>query len=124
MDDQIQVAMAVDVSETRPGRVQFRTGHPGGGGNVLESPIPQVAVEHVQPIQSAEVKITQTVAIHVTGGHARAIEKYRIGEITLRREVIGKGNTSGLRWQEGEAGLPRRRHRQLPPATAGLRLPI
>src|SRR5712664_221446 len=83
IDDHIQVAIAVDVGEYRPRGIQLRASHPGGGGNVLEFPISQIAVEHVRPIQSAEVKITQTVAIHITGGHARAIEKNRIGEITF-----------------------------------------
>ena len=76
IDYQVQVAVAVDVSKNRSGGIQLRTGHSSNRGNVLKFPISQVAIERIRSIQSAEVKIAQSVAIHVTGSHARAIEEH------------------------------------------------
>ena len=92
IDDQVQVPIAVDVSEYRAGRVQGRAGHSGSSRNVLEFPTAKVAVEHIRPIQTAEVKIAQTIAIHVPGSHTRAVEKDRVGEVTFRGQTVGHKN--------------------------------
>ena len=57
IDDQVQIAVAVDVSENRAGRVQGRAVHSGSNRNVLEIPIAKIVVEHVRTFQSAEIKI-------------------------------------------------------------------
>ena len=74
IDDQVQIAIAVDVGQNRAGRVQGRAGHPGRSRHVLEFPTTKIVVEHIRPIQSAEVKIAQTIAIHVPGSHTRAVD--------------------------------------------------
>ena len=89
IDDQVQIAIAVDVREYRAGRVQGRAGHSGSSRNVLEFPTAKITVEHIRPIQSAEVKIAQTIAVHVPGSHTRAVEKHRVGEVTFCGQTVG-----------------------------------
>src|SRR5258708_29226692 len=124
IDQQVQVAVAVNVGENRAGRILVSTTDPGGVGDVLKSPIAKIAEEFVVAIEAAEVEVAKAVAIDIPERDPGAAQQIAVGNRSLIRNEIRKKNPGGFRQQESEASLARRRHRQLAPAIAGTGLPI
>src|SRR5579859_6487520 len=64
-DDQVQIAIAVNVHERRPDGMLSRTSDAGTRSNILEAPVAQITIEHVRPVDGAKIKVAQTIAIHI-----------------------------------------------------------
>src|SRR6266571_5147382 len=74
VDQQVQVAVAIHVRERGAGGKLSGTCHAGTGSNVGEPPSAKIPVEGVVAFQTAEIDITQSVAIHVTERDPGAVE--------------------------------------------------
>ena len=95
IDNQIQGAVAVEVGERGPGRVQVVAGHAGARGDVLKLPIAQVAIKRAGAADVAEEEIAPAVAIHVSRRHAGAVEQNLIGQMPLFRQKIRECDSRG-----------------------------
>ena len=93
--DQIQVAIAIQIGKGGSGGVQARTSHTGLVGDVLKLPIAQIPKQRIGTIQPTEVKIHQTVAVHIPRRHAGTVQVNLVGDVTFNGEVVGKGNSCG-----------------------------
>jgi hypothetical protein len=72
VDQQVEIAVAIDIDQHRPG------GHLADTGRLaerhgLEAPLSPVAVELVGAVQAAEIEVRAAIAIHITEGHAGSI---------------------------------------------------
>ena len=103
--NQVQGAVPINIDQCGPRTIEIRTGNTGLFGNIFELPVPKIAVETVAAFQAAEIDITSTVTIHVTGGHTRAAGKYLAGQEALLGNGIGENNTRLLSRHEGEPVL-------------------
>ena len=65
VDDQVEVAVAVQIGEGGARRGQTRRSDASPASDVLEPPVSPVAVEGVRAGQVAEVQVAPAVAIHV-----------------------------------------------------------
>src|SRR5260221_5770038 len=75
IDEQIQIAIAIDIGQHGPSGELPLASHTGLGGDVLEPPVAQVFVEDIPALQITKIKIAPSVAIHVAGGNARTISQ-------------------------------------------------
>jgi hypothetical protein len=107
-DEQVEVAIAIDVGEHRAGGIQIRTSHARTIGDVREAPVAQVSVKHVGAIQATEIQIHHSVSVHVAGGHTRSIEQDLVRKVPLLREKISERYPGYLGRDRREAGLPGR----------------
>ena len=83
IDHEIQVAIAVDVGERSPGRIQIRAIHSRCFGDILEFPIAQVAVKLALRTQATEEEITPTISIDITCRDAGTVEQNLVGQVPL-----------------------------------------
>ena len=120
---QIQIAVAVDVGEHAAGRELVRTGDPGPGRDVLEPPIPEVAIEHVVAFKPAEIDVHPAVAIDIAERHTRADFVEAVGGHRGIRQPVAEGNPGVAGLQQREARVTARRNRQRGETIAGALLP-
>src|SRR6185369_6918528 len=76
IDEQVQIAVAVHVDQHCAGGKLPLTTNPGPGlvSHVLKAPVAQVAVKHIMIFQTAQIDVTETVAIDIAQGKTRSIE--------------------------------------------------
>lgn len=103
VDQQVQVGIAIHIDQHRAG------GHLANTGGLadrhgLEAPLAQVAVELVGAVQTAEVEVWPTIAVHVADGHARTIVGHRVGEVGIADQDIGEGHPGCGRIHQREPG--------------------
>src|SRR3989442_5492796 len=67
-DDQVQLAVAVDVGKNRAARGLVCASNTSARSDIFELAVSEIAVECVGAIQIAEVQIAQSIAIEITGG--------------------------------------------------------
>ena len=65
VDDQIQIAVAVDVGKGRAGASASMISDAGCLGDALEFPIPEIAIENVVAVDAAEIKVAPAIAVHI-----------------------------------------------------------
>ena len=104
IDDQVEVAVTIEINQRAAGRRNIGAGHAGGLGFIGEPPVAQVAIQTASPIEAAKKQIAPAVAIHVTRRHAGAVEENLIGEMALLREDVGKSDSALRRRQASETG--------------------
>ena len=123
-DQEVQVAVAVDVGEHGAGRVAAGHRDAGRRGDVLEAPVAQVAVQGIRALVAGEVDVGAAVSIHVPQRHAAALRQVTVPERAVERDGVGESNAGAGREQLGEAGPAPGRYAQRAPAVAGLSLPL
>ena len=72
-DEQIGIAVVVDVGERAPDRDLVGHGQPGAGGDVLEATIAQVLPQLAGTELGHEIEIGETVAVDVRGAQSAAV---------------------------------------------------
>ena len=80
IDNQIQVTVAVDISERCAGRIQSGTCYASRFSDVLKFPVAQVAIQDVRSVQPTKKQITPSITVHVPRGNAGTIEINLVGE--------------------------------------------
>src|SRR5882762_1754928 len=95
IDDQIEIAVAIQVGQRSPGGGQTGASHPGLGRDVLELPVAEIPVEGVGPIQCTEVEVAPAIPIDVTSGDPRSVEENLVGEVTRLRQGVGEEDARG-----------------------------
>ena len=122
-DEQVQVAVAVHVGQHRSRGVTPRQRDARLGGDVLEPPATQVAVQNVRALVAREIDVGKAVPVHVAQGHAAALRQVAVPERAVEGDRVGEVD-AGLGW--GKLGEPRTataRHAQLAPPVPRLLVP-
>ena len=70
VDEQVKVAVAVDIGKSRSGRIGTLASNASPGGDILKLPVTQIAIENIRAVQSAKIKVAPSVSVHVASGHA------------------------------------------------------
>ena len=109
VDQQIGMAVAVDIGKRRPGGKLTGTTHAGRPGDVGELPAAEIPVQPVGSLQVGEVEIAQAVAVHVGGGHTRAVVGHGVGEEHLAKQPVGETQPGERRRQSFKTGWARSR---------------
>ena len=102
-DEQIEIAIAVEIHEHCAGGIDASARNPRGVGDILEFPVAEVSVERVRTVQSTEIEIAPAVAVDITGGHARAVQENVVGQRTRFGHDIGEPNAGGFRGLQFES---------------------
>ena len=105
IDDEVQIAVAIQIDQRGAGGRQIRTGHACRLSNVLKFPMAQVAVEAVPTVEAAKIQVAPTIPVDVPRRDARAVEQDLIGEMPLRGELISEENPGAVRRQQRESGF-------------------
>ena len=105
IDDQIEIAVAVEVGQQRAARIHSRAANASAGGNVFKAPVAEVAVERVVTFKPAKINITEPVAIHVSSSYSATVEQNLVRFIALDGDEIRELNARSAGWQAREAGL-------------------
>src|SRR4030095_14233199 len=92
VDQQIQVAVAIDVRKSRSRRILLPARDSCFTGDVLKSPVPKIPVEHARSAELAEEEIAPDVAVNVSSSRPRPAEQIPIRDGTLVGEVVCKGD--------------------------------
>src|SRR3989454_7727538 len=92
-------------------------GDAGLGGDVLEAPIAQVAVQGVRPFVAREVDVGKPVAVDVAQRHAPALRQMAVPERAVEGDRVDEADAGPRSGQLSEArSPPARGHMQLAPA--------
>ena len=110
VDQQVGVAVAVDIGEHRAGGELPGTTDPGRIGDVGELPAAEIPVQPICSLQIGEVEVAQAVAIHVGGGDSGPIVSHGIGEEHFAEQPIGETQAGQRRRQEFKTGVARSRN--------------
>src|SRR5438876_8172918 len=92
IDQQVQVAVAVNIREYGASRGLAFTSDAGSGRDILELPFAEIAEEPVVSFDRAKIEIAQPVAVDVSGRHAGAIEENVVRQGMFFGKVIGEVN--------------------------------
>src|SRR5690242_11464723 len=111
VDDQVEVTIAVKVDKSCACRPLPHTGHPCLVRDIFETQIAQVAVKPILTIRPAEVEVTQSIAIHISGCDTRPVEENMVGKMRLLGNHVGKGNSRLGSSEQLESGLAGLRYR-------------
>ena len=82
--------VTVNVRESRPHRVEIRTGYTRTRRDVLEFPIAEIPIKDIVAIQAAKVEIAKAIAIDIAGGNPGTAQKNAIGNRARLGKSIGK----------------------------------
>ena len=93
IDNQVQIAIAIQVGKRGAGRVQTVAGDAGRLSDIRKLPVAQIVIECAGTAQVTEEQIAQAVAIDVSRRNARAVEKNLIGQVPLFGKRIGEGDS-------------------------------
>src|ERR1044071_9601012 len=104
-DEQIQFAVAIDISENSAGRILPRAAHSRSGRHIFELPVAQIAIERVVCIQTAKVEIAQAIAVDITRRHAGSVQKIPIDNGARFGNVIAEANPKSGRFELNESNL-------------------
>src|SRR6266404_2088054 len=66
IDEQVQVAIAIEVRQHSAGRVLVWASDAGRLRDILEFPIPKISIEHIGTLDSTKINVTPPVAIDIT----------------------------------------------------------
>jgi len=81
VNDEIEVAIAIDVGERGPRRIGIGHGDAGRCCDILELPIPEIAIEDIRSVQGTKVEIAPAVTVDIAGGNARSVEQDLVGKM-------------------------------------------
>jgi len=97
-DEQIRVAVVIDVGERAPHADRVGHGQPGLGGDVHEPAAAGVFPELVGTELRHEIEIGETIAIHVRGAHAAPVVVVRqlVAPAGVVHDPVLKGDPAGL----------------------------
>ena len=109
VDQQVGVSVAVDIGKRRAGGKLPGAPHAGRPGDVGELPAAEVPVQPVGSLQVGEVEVAQAVAVHVGGGHTRAVVGHGVGEEHLPEQPVGEIQPGERRRQPFKTGVARSR---------------
>jgi len=84
------MAIAIDVSEYRPGRELPGAAYSGLVGDILEMPTSQIPIETIAAFHAAKIEVAPTIAIDVTGGHTGSSEAELASGAAFPRQHISK----------------------------------
>ena len=122
-DEQVQVAVAVDVGEDGAGREAPRHRDARLGRDVLEAPVAQIAVQGVRALVARQVNVGKPVSIHVAQGDPAALRQVAVPEGAVEGNGIGESNP-GPGWRQLDKARPAAAgHIELMPASSGLFVP-
>src|SRR5262245_35112123 len=93
--EQIQIPIAVEISEHAAGRELIWASDARFGGDVLELPIAEISIEHIVPFKAAEINVHPTIAIDIAEGHAGANFAQSVGCDRRIRQPVAESD-SGL----------------------------
>ena len=79
-DEQVEIAVSIDIRKRRPTGKLGGTRRAGGGGGVLKLPVAKVAVHHVAAIEPTEVNVATPVIVIVAQRHTGTVEKVLVGD--------------------------------------------
>ncbi len=122
-EQQVEVAVAVDVGEHGAGGEALGGGHAAGGGGLGEAPGALVEVEGVGALDAGEVEVGPAVGVHIPNRHPRAVHQEPVLERAGLADPVDEVETGPGSVELGEAGAASVGHRQLPPAVAALVMP-
>ena len=92
-ENQVEVAVAVEVDQRRAGRVPVARADARGGRHVRELPTPEVAVESAASFGAGKEQVRAPVTIHVAErdtrslGKATVADERRIADLILERDT-------------------------------------
>src|SRR5437868_3616345 len=86
VDDQIEIAVAIDIGKGSAGASASTISDAGFLGDVLEFPIPEIAIENVVAVDAAKIKVTPAVAVHIARGDAGTIQEDLVGDVAFKRQ--------------------------------------
>src|SRR5213082_448679 len=121
---QIQIAIAIDVREHGAGGRLIGAGDARFRGDLHKLPVAEVAIKRVEAVQAAKVEIAQTVAVHVPGSDAGAVQINLVRERALLGKRVGKKNARLIRGKSSESGFSLCRKCQRRATITFVRLPI
>ena len=122
-DEQIEVAVTVDVGEHGARGMATGQRDAGPGRDVFEAGVAQVAVQGVRALVAREVDIGEAVAVHVAQRDAAALCQVAVPQGAVDGDGVGEAN-SGAWWRQlGEPRTAARRRVQLAPTITGLVVP-
>src|SRR5260370_22576779 len=121
-NQQIQPAVAVDVGEHGSATNVVGGVNPCFVGHVLESPAPEVPVEGVASLQTAQEDVGTTVAVEIADGHAAAVFQDTVSCAGPIIENVRELESSALRRQLRETGSAFPGDLQFPPLAMHLRM--
>ncbi len=113
IDQQIEVAISIQVSEHRAGGELSGTSDTRWVGNILEFPSSEIAKQFVRVFCAAQINVAPAVAIHVPQGDPGAVFEDLVVEREDFRKLIGKSESGGAGIESSESGFAFRgdRHR-------------
>src|SRR5205809_7588362 len=75
VNDQIEVAVAIDVGEAGAGGIQAGAANPGGGGYIFEMPVAEIAEEMTASTETSEEEIAPSVTVDVARGNTGTVQE-------------------------------------------------
>src|SRR6266513_6288701 len=125
IDQQVQITVSVDVGEDSARRILASATDAGGVRDIFKVPVAEIAEEFVVvAVETAQIDITQAVAVHITERNPRTVQQILVGDRSLIGDEIRKKNRGGFSRQKRETGLADLGHRQFAPPAAWSGLPI
>src|SRR6266571_7179055 len=103
-NQQVQPAVAVDVGEHGSATNVIGGVNPCLEGYVLESPIPEVPVEGVASLQTAQEDVGMAVAVEIADGHAAAVLQDAVSRAGPIIENVREVNSRAFWRQLSETG--------------------
>ena len=122
-DEQIEVAVPVDVGEDGARRVAAGHRDAGPGGNVFEVKVAQVAVQGVRALVAGQVDVGEAVAVHVPQRDSAALRQVAVPERAVERDGVGESDAGARRRQLREPRPPPRGNAESAPAIPWLVVP-
>ena len=95
--NQIEVAIAIDVCKRRTGRVAITRTHSRARRDVFELPVPQIAIEGATPFGAREKDVWLTIAVDIAQRHPATLTKHAVSAEDLLTRDILKTNTGCAR---------------------------
>src|SRR5438874_7275628 len=125
IDQQVQIAVSVDVGEDGARRILASATDSGGVRDIFKLAVAEIAEKFVVvAVETAQIDITQAVAVHITERNPRTVQQILVGDRSCIGNKVGKGDPGGFRLQECETGLADLGHGQFAPTIALSGLPI
>jgi hypothetical protein len=121
--NEIEVTVAVDVSEGDAGRVAVAGADSGALGDVLKVPVAKILIERAASLGAAEENVHQPVAVHVAERDAGALSEDPVAEQRAVAHEVLEVDPRFLRRHPCESRRAAA-HAQLAPAVAGLLMPF
>src|SRR5207253_9987149 len=119
-DEQIEVAVTVDVGEHGARGMATGQRDAGPGRDVFEAGVAEVAVQGVRALVAREVDVGEAVAVHVAQRDTAALRQVAVPERAVERHGVGESDAGPRRRQRAEPGPTARANAQRTPAIPDL----